>query len=307
MRSEDIVVVTTDPPLISVIVDVIVRLRGATLVNWLLDIYPEMAERLGFRLAKGWRLHFLRFLRNISWKNAKMNVVLGERMLDFVIEQGIPKNKICIQPNWEDGTLIQGIDVDQDNALKKEWLLEDKFVIGYSGNMGRAYDFNTLLKVAKLLEIEEKIIFLFVGNGYYRPYIEEVICKDNLKNVFLKPYQPPEKLKESLSIPHIHVLSTLTYLEGLLVPGKLYSAMAVGRPIIFIGDEQGEVARTITRFNCGRVVPIGDTQALIKMILMLYNDRSLCETFGRNARLAFTQHFDKAIAMQRWHALLESI
>ena len=42
----DIIVVKTDPPLLSVVIAPIAWLRGAHLVNWLQDIFPEVAEAL---------------------------------------------------------------------------------------------------------------------------------------------------------------------------------------------------------------------------------------------------------------------
>ena len=43
IRRNDIVVAKTDPPLLSVMAAPIARLKGARLVNWLQDIFPEVA------------------------------------------------------------------------------------------------------------------------------------------------------------------------------------------------------------------------------------------------------------------------
>ena len=45
-RRGDIIVAKTDPPLLSVPMAIVAKLRGSHLVNWLQDIFPEVAEAL---------------------------------------------------------------------------------------------------------------------------------------------------------------------------------------------------------------------------------------------------------------------
>jgi len=310
VKRNDIVVVTTDPPLISVVVDLIVRVKRAILINWLLDIYPEVAQRLGFRLIQGWRLKLFRSICNISWKKAVYNMVLGERMAQFVYSVGIENEKVRVFPNWEDGDLIKPTPVKEKNNFREQWGLQNKFVIGYFGNMGRAHEFETILDTAAHLRSckeTENIIFLFVGDGYYRRHIEKMIQLRELENVILKSYQAEEKLSESFAAANIHIISTRPNLEGLLVPLKLYGAMAAGRPIIFVGDHEGEIAKIARKYHCGSTVNVGKVQDLKETILSYYSCPEMCEQLGRNARVAFETYFNKSIAIKRWHGLLETI
>ena len=43
----DVIVAKTDPPLLSILAAPIARLKGARLINWLQDLFPEVAEQLG--------------------------------------------------------------------------------------------------------------------------------------------------------------------------------------------------------------------------------------------------------------------
>jgi hypothetical protein len=84
-RSGDVVIAKTDPPMLSVIAAPVCRLRGARLVNWLQDIFPEAAQAVGVggRVART-PYGLMRWLRNGSLTAAHMNVVLGERMAERV-------------------------------------------------------------------------------------------------------------------------------------------------------------------------------------------------------------------------------
>lgn len=84
-RPGDVIVAKTDPPLISVIVDWVVRFRKALFVNWLQDLFPEVAMALNVRGFSGSLGRWLVRLRNDSLKNAQINVVLGERMRERLL------------------------------------------------------------------------------------------------------------------------------------------------------------------------------------------------------------------------------
>lgn len=308
-KQNDVVIVLSEPPLISSLVAKMIKFRRAKLINWIQDIHPEISEQLGLFFARGWTGRLLRYIRNIGWKKAIANIVLGKRMANFVQGQGIHPERINIYPNWEDGDLIRPLPI-HENKLRLQWNLEKKFVAGYSGNFGRAHDFKTIIDTATYFAQQadmQDIIFLLIGDGYYKKYLEHEITQRNLANVILKPYQPREQLRESLNIPDVHLISAIPAVEGLLVPGKLTSATAVGRPVLFIGDQEGEVAQILRLGNCGESICMGDTTALVNAILKLRNDSTLREQWGKNARIIFDKHFDKSVAMSRLCEFLVSL
>ncbi|MCI0750002.1 MAG: glycosyltransferase family 4 protein, partial [Nevskiales bacterium] len=160
VRRGDRVVVMTDPPLISIPVAVVARLRGAWLIHWLQDLFPEIACRLRLK-AVAPVAPLLRVLRNASLRAAHLNVVLGERMARRVADEGIPPDRIRIIHNWSDGSQIRPV-APADNALRAAWGLQDRFVAGYSGNMGRVHEFDTILAAMQELVGDERIVFLFI-------------------------------------------------------------------------------------------------------------------------------------------------
>jgi glycosyltransferase involved in cell wall biosynthesis len=145
---DDILVTMTDPPLLSILGMYVARRNGVHLVNWLQDIYPEIATELGVPLIKGPLNGLLSHIRNTSLHSADANVVVGECMAEKVSKLGIPPDRIHVVPNWSDDEQITPIDAG-NNLLRAKWKLEDKFVIGYSGNLGRAHEFDTLLAASK--------------------------------------------------------------------------------------------------------------------------------------------------------------
>src|SRR5262245_49152303 len=133
-RRGDIIVVKTDPPLLSVVIAPLAWLRRASLVNWLQDVFPEAAETLNVggdigRVA----FYILRPLRNWSLRFADVNVVVGQYMAARLQAQGIAREKIRVIPNWSDGALVVPIRAEA-NRLRKNWVSTRRFVVGYAGN-----------------------------------------------------------------------------------------------------------------------------------------------------------------------------
>jgi glycosyltransferase involved in cell wall biosynthesis len=312
-RAGDIVVAKTDPPLLSLLAAPVARWRGARLINWLQDIYPETAEALGVgrgRLSR--TLHGgLRALRDRSLQASAMNVALGERMAEFLATRGVPPDRIRIIPNFADGIEPLG----PAATLRTAWGLDGKFVVGYSGNLGRAHEYATLLGAMQEIEAQRRassdgtapIAFLFIGGGALYDSLKRDVAARHLTSVRFEPYQSRERLSESLAAADVHIVSLRPELEGLIVPSKFYGVAAAGRPTLFIGDPDGEIARLIARHGCGRTIRVGDTAALTRTIRELAAAPSLGEAMGARARRAFEEAFAKEIAIARWEALLADV
>ncbi len=306
LRLGDVVVAMTDPPLASVPVRWVARLRGARLVNWLQDVFPEVASELGVAFVRGVVGRSLAWLRDGSMRDASANVVLGRLMSDRVRGRGVEFARIAVIPNWADGSAVRPMNAG-DNRLRAEWDLEGKFVIGYSGNMGRAHEFQTILDTAAALRDRPDIVFLFIGGGAQKSMIAEAAAQRGLSNLLFKPYQPRDRLTLSLGAADVHLASLQPSLEGLIVPSKFYGIAAAGRPTIFIGDPDGEIGSEIRAADCGQCVVPGDTEGLVTAIRRLRRDRELLARQGSNARRLFDEKFDKPIAVEKWRSLLEAV
>ena len=257
----------------------------------------------------------LRPLRTWSLRSAAVNVVVGEGMAARLKALGVPPEKIKVIGNWADRALISPLPPNE-SALRQEWMPGDRFVVGYAGNLGRAHDIDTVLAAMTLLheraknapsDLAAKVMFVFIGGGAKRARLEREALKRGLSNFRLRPYQPKELLRETLAVADVHLVSLNPQLEGLIVPSKFYGIAAAGRPTIFIGSRDGEIARILEENGCGFTVKPGDGEALTECILALAGDRDLCVSLGTRARVAFERQWDKEKALVGWEALLQAV
>jgi glycosyltransferase involved in cell wall biosynthesis len=299
----DTIIALTDPPLLSVLSTLAARIKRCRHINWLQDLFPEVAHALGV-IPQGPWYRLVLHLRNLSLQHAAMNVAIGERMARHLEQQRVRHDRIAVIHNWTDGSEILPR-MPHDNSLRAEWGLADKFIVGYSGNLGRAHDYKTILEAAELLRHDDLVRFLFIGGGHLFEALEEERRRRSLANIILKPYQPQSRLNESLTLPDLHLISLLPSLEGLIVPSKFYGIAAAGRPTIFIGDPAGEIPGILRKADCGVAVAIGDHMSLMRQIKRLQRDAEMCHSWGENARNLLQRHFDRSHAIAQWTRLLE--
>jgi colanic acid biosynthesis glycosyl transferase WcaI len=299
----DIVVAKTDPPLVSLICALAARWRRAALINWQQDIFPEIASLLGANPLPRWVDTLLRRCRNASLRSAAMNVAIGSRMRDYLEACGTSASRLCIIENWADGALINPRPAES-SALRARLSLRDRFVVGYSGNLGRAHEFATLLGAAKALHPDRAFVFLIVGGGAKMNEFKQAVAAEGLDNVRFLPYQPSDRLEDSLAAADVHFVSLLPALEGLIVPSKFYGILAAGRPVIFAGDPRGELANIILGSGCGLTVSVGDSCQLAAELSRLRSAPAACAAMGGRARSLLIERYEARHAIDRWCEIL---
>ncbi|MCU1245162.1 MAG: putative colanic acid biosynthesis glycosyl transferase [Acidobacteria bacterium] len=288
-----VLVALTDPPLLSVAAALAANLRGTTLVNWTQDLFPEVARALGVRAPR-----ILERLRDWSLRRARTNVALGELMADRIRGRGA---QAIVQHNWATDAL-QPV-ARETNPLRSEWALGDRFVAGYSGNLGRAHEFEAIAGAVRAMP---DVAFLFIGAGAQLERVQRETA--GAANVTFRPYQTRRRLSDSLSVADVHLVSLQPALEGLIVPSKFYGILAVARPVIFIGASGGELARLIGEHGCGLVVAPGDADGLAEAIRRLAADPALAADMGRRGRALYEARFAPELALAGWeHILQQSI
>lgn len=301
VRRGDLVVLMTDPPLLSLMNTAAVHLRDGRAVNWLQDLFPELAVELGAfprtRLLSG----PLTWWRNRTLKAAEVNVVISEAMQKHLAGQGVTNTLVI--PNWADGDLIRPL-VHSENPLRAEWNPGGRFLVGYSGNFGRAHSFEELLEAMTLLETRDEIRFVLIGEGAGLESLLEAVERKHLHHVSFYPYQPQDTLRQSLGAIDLHLVTLKEHMEGLVLPSKIYGVLAAGRPIAFVGDKGGEIANFIRKHDVGIAVGHGEGAELAEQIQRLSREPERLGEMGRNARRLFDEDCSRQMGAERWRAVL---
>ena len=270
---------------------------------WLQDLFPEILAQEHL-LPRGVYRPLL-VLRNAALRRAWARVAIGQGMAKR-LRAIIPDQPIAVIPNWADSAVISRL-MPPASALREAWALQDKFVVMYSGNLGRVHEEQTMLAAAQALAYDSGVVFLVVGGGVKNTRLRTEVARLELGNVRFQPYQPVARLSESLACGDVHWVSLTPQFEDLVVPSKLYGVLAAGRPVLNVGSPQGAVAQVLKEQACGVTVIPGDVQGFIAHIVHWRAHPLEVLTMGARARALFEAEYDRPLMVARWLSLLSPL
>lgn len=297
----DVTVTLTTPPLISLLGVWMRFVLGVRHLYWVMDIYPDIAVRAGVLNQFGPAKTFWSALGWISYRTAHKVVALGRDMRSAILSKGIPDHKVEVVRTWADGDEIHPM---EESSFRTEVAQPGETTIMYSGNLGVCHLFDEIVDVAKEMA-NHPIRFLFIGGGKQMTRVKEQL--GDFSYVSFLPYQERSRLGESLSAGDIHLISLNPKYDGLLVPSKLYGILAAGRPVVFIGSHDNEIAYIIREADCGRVVAPGDRQSLLETLSDLAANGAERDRLGANGRRAFLAAYEKEKALSDFLRLVKAL
>lgn len=303
----DLSVFNTNPALLPFLGLVGLVFKGQKYVVLIHDLWPELPAHTGLIKENGLLYKFIDFLNSLSLKYAIGIVVLSDSMREVVLQK-LPgdDHKIHVIHNWADNTRIYPV-AKEKNKLSDDFGLHGKKVVMYSGNLGRYQPLEVMIHAAEHLQNRNDIIFLFAGDGAKKKKLQEMVKNKGLKNVKFLPFQPMERLAESLSMADVSLMGIMPENEGVIMPSKLYGLLSVGRPIVCVSDHKSEVVSILQMAGAGVHASIYDPENLASIIKSIIDEPLQAQKMGKNGREYFLKHFERKKITMQWKEVLESI
>jgi colanic acid biosynthesis glycosyl transferase WcaI len=279
----DVVLAMTDPPVAGIAGAFVAQMAGRPFVYNIRDLYPDMAVGGDIVRPSKWVERWEKLHRR-ALRQAACVIVLGDDMRDRILSKGIAPERVVVV---RDGASIPTSQPDiRDPAVRKsvdELRCGFPFVVVHAGNLGFYGAWNTLLKAADILRNEnENAGFVFIGDGANRKALEA--SAEKLPNVRFLPFRPVEQVPYVMMAGDIHVVTVKRGLEGVVVPSKLYSILAAGRPVLAVATKESDAARIVTEDGCGVAADPDDPVAVASAIQDLRSDPARLAEMGRRAQ-----------------------
>jgi glycosyltransferase involved in cell wall biosynthesis len=200
-----------------------------------------------------------------------------------VREYGIAPERVQVVHNWADPKALFPMPKSESSFAKANGY-DRTFTVLYSGNLGLYYEFDTILEAARRLQDDPGFRLVFIGAGGKRQQIIDRIAELGLRNVDMHQYQPFERLNDSLNSCDASLVTIARGIEGISFPSKLYSSLAVGKPVLAISEPGGELEGMVRDAGAGLWSPVGDVDALVANIRRLMSDAEAAARMGQRAR-----------------------
>ncbi len=298
----DAMIGLTNPPLLSYIGLHIAKWKKLRFYYWAMDLQPEMSFRLGYLNKGSFIAKLLSRMSKYIYNNSDGIIALDVYMKAF-IGAYTNEDKIEVIPVWP--ATVQQPQDDGPNAFRVTHGLENDIVIMYSGNHSIAHPMDTIMEVARLLKEDNRIRFVFIGEGIRKNDVREFQKQYGLENILMLPYQPREHIHISLSAADFQVVILGNNLVGLTHPCKIYTAMGLGIPILFIGPTPCHVS-DLAQGHKGNIIAAHGEAGRIAQALMTFADQKAPDnSIARYNKQLIAQSFTPEQSMQSIYRFLQ--
>jgi glycosyltransferase involved in cell wall biosynthesis len=303
----DAVVVGSDPAFGAVLCGPLRRLwPRAAIVHWCHDVYPEAIEADGAGAAARALTPLARTWMAASYRRCDAVVDLGPEMRARLerYETGAVHETI---PPW---ALAEPPDAPRppDPRIRARMFGDATLGLLYSGALGRPHDLGALLDLARACRarLGNRVTFCFSVRGPRLDELRSAVRPDDA-NVRVAPFSEESELAVHLEAADVHLLSLRASWSGLSVPSKFFGALAVGRPVVYAGPPESDVARWIRSLSVGYELRPETRAAVVDALDELARSPAARQALKENAKRAYDAHFGSGRAADAWDRLLAEL
>ncbi len=214
-----LIIVSSSPPGILVIATLLKLWHQIPLIHWAMDLHPDLSEALGekppFRRT-------LKFLMRLCYPLCDYLLTLDPTMQRYL--RTTYQVDSLITPLWP---LLSTSSMDEPSLTSPpHWI--------YSGNLGKAHEWKTLIQTQIEIENNKSPFRLLLQGNAFRRLPSNLILPNQIA---FSDYVSEEKLLSTLLSCHLLVATQNPLTTGLLWPCKLALLSILPRPLLWIGAQ----------------------------------------------------------------------
>ncbi len=293
----DVVLAMTDPPIEGIVGAVVAKLSRRPFVYNLRDMYPDMAVG-GEIVRHGPWVERWETVHRWALRSAARVIVLGEDMRERILAKGVDPARIRIA---RDVALFPDAPPTRDHPVVREIRGGFPFVLVHAGNLGFYGAWQTLIRAAQILE-PEGVGLVFVGDGAAKSKVED--AARSCRNIRFLPFRPVEEVPYVMAAADLHIVTVRKGLEGVVVPSKVYTILAAGRPLLAVATDRTEVARLAERDGCGVAADPDDPAAVAAAVRRVLHTPQLLIEMSRRAR-ELAKSYDRVTQLENFVGAVE--
>lgn len=266
------------------------------------DLFPQCCVDYGFP-----KIIIKSFGKIADFVYHKVNYItvhsVGNREVILRDSPFVSPEKIKVIDNWVDTDFIKpGKRTNTFSALHN---LNGHFVVSFAGSIGIPQGLEVVIAAANELRDLPEILFLIVGDGVMREKIVRKASGLDLTNVQFLPMQPRGTYPWILASSEVCLVTLLKEISTPVIPSKILSIMAAGRPVLASMPLHGDAPKLIAEADCGLCVEPGNAEALAAGILKLYHNPELRELYGRNGRRYVEEHLSREACVANYETIFQ--
>ncbi len=304
LKKPDVIIVSPMAPFPILPAWILAKIYSAKLVYEVKDIWPlSLIELGGFAPSHP-------FIKFMAWFE-KFALTKSDAIVSNLQNYGEHMRK-DVGVNRDFTWISNGVDLEELEELEplaidvQKQIPKDKFVVGYTGTVGVANALESFCEAAKLLEANENILFVIVGNGQEKERLQQRYGEQ--RNILFVDAIAKKEVQSMLAlfdVCYIGLKREKLFAYG-VSPNKLYDYMYSAKPVVYAIDSgKNNIVKTA---KCGVSVEAENADAITegvqKLFAMTEQER---KELGKNGHSYILEHFTYDKLAQKYEDLMESI
>jgi glycosyltransferase involved in cell wall biosynthesis len=242
----------TSPELIPCKNGITSKKYGAKFILDVRDIWPEVLFEMGAIKEISLIYKFFKINANILYKKSDLLISVSEKKCEY-LSKVTDKKVYWVGNGFDPDDLLMKSDV----SVLQHIPLENKKVISYVGNVGKAQGILFLVKAFELISSSD-IVLLIGGKGSDLPFIKKYVFMNKVNNVYFLGPIPKAQAKAVLQASDLCYIPLLNDDMQNSVPTKLFDSLAFGTPVLLASS--GESADILNESGFGLNISVIDSK-----------------------------------------------
>jgi glycosyltransferase involved in cell wall biosynthesis len=241
-----------------------------------------------------------------SYRSARACIGLAPGIVDGIRARGVDESATIMIPNGCDLELFRPKEGERPSI---EDVPDDHFVAVFAGAHGQANGLDAVLDAASVLKTRgrQDITLLLVGDGKFKPALQERAKTEGLDNVVFKDIMPKPELSKVMQRADagLMVLANIEAFYHGTSPNKFFDYISNGLAVV--NNYPGWLAGLITEHEAGIAVPPENPAAFADAMMQLADTPEETIAMGQRARKLAEARFSRQDLADRFVDCLERV
>lgn len=277
-------------------------------IFWLHDLLSIAAKSIISKVNRFLGCVVYRYMNRIeigALARANHIISITDDFYPYLNAWNIDPAKVSVIPNW--GPIEQIPVLPRKNRFSDHYGLDEKFVVLYSGTLGKKQDIQLIANTASEIADDQEILFVVATDVRGQKLLKHQVDGKEFSNLIQLPLQPTHRYPYLLASSDITMVTLDRSASTYCVPSKLWSAYCAERASVVAVDQQNLCARTTDEIGAGIVIPPGSVEQCVSAINRLKINPSLRVKMGSNARRYAERYFPISSIADQFEAAIDRI
>lgn len=297
-KGVDVIYASSTPLTVGITAMVIKWAKHIPFVFEVRDQWPEIPIELNI-ITNRILIKILLWLEKTIYRNCSSIIALSPGQADGIRKvltrdsrnRALTEEKpITVIPNSCDIDMFRP-DID-GSTIRQRMGWEDKLVLLHTGAMGKVNGLDFVIEAAEMLKDHSNIMFVLIGDGNQKPFLESRVKKLGLTNVEILSSVPKRELSDLYAAADIGlvIIGNFPIIEHNSA-NKFFDSLSAGKPVLL--NYSGWQRKILEDNEAGFGCTLCNLDQFVEKVLHLNSHRQQIEQMGQNARRVAVEKFNR--------------